>query len=273
MKCGLIGEKLGHSLSPQIHEEIYRALGITGTYELLEMERQDIPAQLKKLSAAYTGMNVTIPYKIEVMPFLTKISEAATRIGAVNTIHVRPDGLFGYNTDYLGFGRSLQQAGIEVKGNKCVVLGTGGAARAILQYLSDQGAAVITVVSRQPQMLEEAMCHFLQQLGAEVINYDALAGYHDYSLIVNCTPVGMFPHVTVCPVTEQTVAQFPAVVDLIYNPKDTIFLQYGQAHGAKTLNGLYMLVAQAVAAEEIWLGKPIEAGIVAAIVRKMETLI
>lgn len=153
MKLGVIGATLGHTASPAIHEKLFRLLGVEGEHEygVLEMDRDRIPSELERLQQeGYTGANVTIPYKLEVMPYLTEISREALTIGAVNTLHFTQDGIFGYNTDYGGFGRSLQHASIDIAKKDCYVLGTGGGARAIIQYLRDGGASTITVVSRKP---------------------------------------------------------------------------------------------------------------------------
>jgi shikimate dehydrogenase len=274
MKFGLIGAKLGHSVSPQIHEILFKKLGIDNhnQYDLLEMERSDISAHLQT-GCGYTGMNVTIPYKIDVMPFLKEISHAADRIGAVNTIHVTEDGLFGYNTDYVGFGRSLDHAGIKAEGNDCIVLGSGGAARAVIQYLADAGAAHITVVSRNPLLLKPSFSDFAHRIGIEIIGYHELENRKGAPLMVNCTPVGMYPNMQVCPISEKTAARYEALVDLIYNPKDTLFLQYGKRHGAITLNGMFMLVAQAVVSEEIWLERQIGNDVINSIAKEMENVL
>ena len=140
MKLGVIGAKLGHTASPAIHDKLFRILQVQdkSRYGVLEMDRNDIPNELRRLRhEGYTGANVTIPYKLDVMPYLTDISREARIIGAVNTIHFTDHGTFGYNTDYCGFGRSLAHAGISVKDKECVVLGSGGGARAIIQYLFD----------------------------------------------------------------------------------------------------------------------------------------
>lgn len=270
MKTGLIGKVLGHSRSPEIHERIMSELqmGEPFHYDLLEMPEEAVGEKLKECQRnGYTGLNVTIPYKQTVMPFLTEISPAARMIGAVNTIHITPDGLFGYNTDYDGFGRSLIHAGIPVKNRRCTVLGTGGAARAVIQYIADQGAASITVVSRHPEKQGD-FTSFLKQTGAALISYEALPEQAG-DVLVNCTPVGMFPD-THCPVSEEIAASYEGVVDLIYNPKQTPLLQAAQKHQAKALNGMYMLVAQAAGAEEYWLGKKIEETVIERIAREME---
>jgi shikimate dehydrogenase len=274
MQFGLIGKTLKHSVSPQIHECIYQELGLDGVhhYGLLEIEPEKLSETMVELAGQYVGMNVTIPYKIAVMPMMKHISEEAVRIGAINTIKVCDEGLYGYNTDYSGFGRSLQQAGIVPTGHTVAVLGTGGAARAVIQYLLDQRATAIAVVSRKPDQVcrEDA---FFAQAPLETISYDTLAQRPGTDILVNCTPVGMYPHTGVSPVPEAVAASCQAVVDLIYNPGETTFLQYGRRHGAVTLNGMYMLVSQAVASEEIWLGRSIPSQMVSRIVHKMEALV
>lgn len=272
MKAGLIGKTLGHTASPAIHEKIYQAMGISGTYDVLEMLPDQLAGNMKHLAKdGYTGCNVTIPYKRDVMPYLTDISREARVIGAVNTIHFTNEGAFGYNTDYGGFGRSLEQAGIGVAGRDCVVLGTGGAARAIIQYLADKNAKSITVVSRLPHSKIE-FDDFTKKIGASEIDYQSFETSHAGDVLVNCTPVGMFPHIDGCPVSETCIMAFPAVVDLIYNPKDTELLKMARRHGARTLNGMYMLVAQAVGSEEIWMGREISSSVVEQIAKEMERL-
>ena len=247
-------------------------MGISGTYDVLEMPPDQLEGNMKYLAKdGYTGCNVTIPYKRDVMPYLTDISREARIIGAVNTIHFTDEGAFGYNTDYGGFGRSLEQAGIGVAGRDCVVLGTGGAARAIIQYLADKNATSITVVSRLPHSKIE-FDDFTKKIGASEIDYQSFETSHAGDVLVNCTPVGMFPHIDGCPVSETCIMAFPAVVDLIYNPKDTELLKMARRHGARTLNGMYMLVAQAVGSEEIWMGREISSSVVEQIAKEMEHL-
>lgn len=270
MKFGLIGEKLGHSQSPAIHTKLFQLLGIQGTYDLIEMNRRDVPNELIRLKReGYVGLNVTIPYKIEVMPFLADIAHEAQVIGAVNTIYMTTEGDFGYNTDYSGFGRSLDHAGIAVKDKECVVLGTGGAARAIVKCLYDKGAKTITVASRNPQE-KKKFTAFAKTLHGRMVSYEELAAQKDGDVLVNCTPVGMYPNVDASPLAKEIVARYPAVVDLIYNPKTTRILQYAQQQGAKTLNGMYMLVAQAIGSEEIWQKQHIDNAVIEEIAKEME---
>ena len=147
-KFGLIGGKLGHSLSPAIHQLFFEYTGKTGSYELLETELEALPELMGKLREGFVGTNVTIPHKLHVMPLLDKIAPEAAAIGAVNTIKFTSEGALGYNTDYFGFGRMLEYNDIKVNGKVCAVLGTGGAARAVVKYFADKKCAKLYLVTR-----------------------------------------------------------------------------------------------------------------------------
>lgn len=269
MKLGLIGERLGHSQSPAIHKRIFELLGIDGQYDLIEVERGGVEKALEELKQqGYAGVNVTIPYKRDVMLWLDDVAGEAQVIGAVNTIHMTSRGNFGYNTDYYGFGRSLDHAGVAVEGKSCVVLGTGGAARAILKCLADKKAAKLTVVSRKITEAADFKA-FADSLHIGMIGYDELSD-DGGDVLVNCTPVGMYPDVGGAPLPKRSVLHYEAIVDIIYNPKKTKLLEYGERNGAKIVNGMYMLVAQAVGAEEIWQGRAIDSAVIEAIAAEME---
>ncbi|MHC1717606.1 MAG: shikimate dehydrogenase [Acidaminococcaceae bacterium] len=257
LKLGLLGEKLGHSLSPKIHNLIFQELEINGDYSLLETERENLSNVLSQAKGNLEGMNVTIPYKTAVIPYLSSITREAASIGAVNTISFQNGETKGYNTDYYGFGFLLSYNGIEVKNKKVAVLGAGGAARAILQYLSDHGAGNIIVVSRNPEQAAADLLEMQLTVPLQFCDYATFAGQSG-DVLINCTPVGMFPNVKASPVSREIVAEFGAAVDLIYNPVETVFLRYAREEGKRVANGLLMLVAQAVAAEEIWLQRKIE---------------
>lgn len=246
---GLIGEKLGHSFSPHIHGEIFRTLGIEAEYKLFELKEEELKsAVFKYKEQGIKGLNVTIPYKIKIMAYLDVISPEAEKIGAVNTISFANGVLTGYNTDYTGFGMSLLRNHIEVKDKSAVILGTGGASKAVVQYLMDAGAKSITYVSRNPGNGTNRSKHSIRTVGYNEIEY--LKG----DIIINCTPCGMYPKADVSPVPFHILNEFGIAVDLIYNPEETMFLKQAKDSGLKTVNGLYMLVGQAVAAEKIWNG-------------------
>lgn len=236
LKYALLGEKLSHSLSPEIHAEIFKALGIKASYTLVETSPTGIEDELSK----YDGLNVTIPYKTEVMKYLDSLSVEAKKIGAVNTIY---EGK-GYNTDYYGFGKMLEINNIPVENQVVYILGTGGASKAVYQYLKDHQAKKIIFVSRNKK-------------GKHIINYDVLKEKSG-DLIINTTPVGMYPKTEVSPLKRNVIKEFKFAVDLIYNPFETEFLKLAKAEGLKTTNGLYMLVGQAVKAEEIWQNRVIK---------------
>lgn len=246
---GLIGEKLGHSLSPEIHSLILDKLNKKGLYNLFEIKKENIGTALNGLRAIEAkGVNVTIPYKIDVIKYMDKLSQEAKKIGAVNTISFNDNLLTGYNTDYLGFGASLKKAEIEIENKKIIILGTGGASRAVIQYLIDNNAGEIINVSRNPG----AKTGYERSI--RIITYNEMEKLSEADIIINATPLGMYPNINVSPVSNEIISHFKAAVDLIYNPRETLFLKSASNLGLKTLNGLYMLVSQAIAAQEIWNG-------------------
>ena len=250
---GLLGEKLSHSLSPQIHDFIFRQLDIDGAYLLFPVQAEELCGAvtgLKILGAA--GVNVTIPYKTAVMPLLDEIAPEAKKIGAVNTIVFRNKHTKGYNTDYQGFGLLLESCGIDVAGKTAVILGTGGSARMVACYLRDKEAADIHQVTRGTG----ECCADIP-----LMSYSELACANGADILINCTPVGMFPQVDVSPVARETLVRFGTVVDLIYNPYETKLLREARELGLKTCNGLPMLVGQAVFAQELWQERKIELSI------------
>ena len=233
---GLIGEKLGHSWSPPIHE----ALG-GYAYRLIELRLEEVGPFLRE--KAFRGINVTIPYKQTVIPYLDELSPQAAAIGSVNTIVRREDGsLAGFNTDFGGFMALLRRAGLDPAGKKCLVLGSGGASKTVVACLREAGAAEVRVISRSGED-----------------HYGNLDRHADACLIVNATPVGMFPRAGVSPVDLSLFPILEGVADLIYNPEKTALLQQAEALGLKWANGLYMLVEQARLACELFTGRPVPA--------------
>jgi len=221
MICGLLGEKLGHSYSPQIHN----LLG-TYPYALFEKTPDELEDFLK--NGTFTGLNVTIPYKKAVIPYCKELSPRAAQLGAVNTLVRRVDGtLIGHNTDYYGFASMLARSKLLVKGKKVLVLGSGGASATVVAVLEAENAKVV-VISRTGEN-----------------NYNNLHLHSDASVIVNTTPVGMYPNTQCSPVDLSLFPNLEGVLDVIYNPARTKLLLDAQARGLVTENGLWMLVAQA----------------------------
>ena len=237
-RFGLIGRKLGHSLSPDIHARLGNL-----RYELIELPPEKVGPFLE--ARDFRGLNVTIPYKKTVLPYLDELTPRARAVGNVNTIVKRGDGtLLGDNTDYAGFEWLLRHAGIEAAGRRCLVLGSGGASQTVQAVLRGLGAASVTVISRS---------------GPD--NYGNLEKHADAQLIVNATPVGMHPNCSASPLP--TLDPFPrleAAVDLIYNPARTDFLAMAEARGVRTANGLGMLIVQAQAADELFFGRALPQG-------------
>lgn len=248
IKLGLVGEKLSHSQSPQIHEEIMKQRGIDGTYELLEFSKDTFARDFTALKdSSYRGVNITIPYKESVIPLLDDISKQAKYIGAVNTVLFQDGRAKGFNTDYNGFVSLLDHNQITVKGKGAVILGSGGVAKAVVKALLDLGIYDLTIVSRGKQNFH----------GNYTVSYEFFKEERVKSdLLINCTPVGMYPNVDISPIPKEFI-NAGAVIDLIYNPSKTLLLKYAEELGLKTVNGSYMLKEQAVKAYDIWTGDTI----------------
>jgi shikimate dehydrogenase len=246
---GLIGEKLPHSLSPKIHNTLFKRLNIEGAYKLFEVEKKDLGKAIDSLKILkIKGVNVTIPYKQDVMEYLDFISDEAKKIGAVNTIFLNDGKLYGYNTDYFGFGTIIKNNNIEVKDNIAMVLGNGGAAKAVITYLLDEGIKKIYLVSRKSR--EESG---YDNSRLECRTYGEIENIKG-DILINTTPLGMYPHIDESPVDENIVSNFNSLIDIIYNPKETKFLGIGKELNKKVAGGIEMLVGQAIKAEEIWQG-------------------
>ncbi|MBR4990579.1 MAG: shikimate kinase [Oscillospiraceae bacterium] len=238
MNCGLLGRKLGHSYSPQIHARL-------GDYSycLFQKEPEEIENFLKH--GDFTGLNVTIPYKKAVIPYLDELSPIARKLGAVNTVVRRADGtLFGHNTDYFGFASMVQRSGLSVAGKKVLVLGSGGASSTAAAVMRELGAAVI-VISRSGEN-----------------NYGNLSLHADAAVIANTTPVGMYPDTGISPVDLSLFPSLEGVLDLIYNPARTQLLLDAEKRGIIAENGLWMLVAQAKEAAEVFTGTQISDAVI-----------
>ena len=230
---GLLGAKLGHSYSKIIHNNLFKLLKIDAKYELLECEEKELKDYITKLkNGDYQGFNVTIPYKKIIMNYLDEIDEKALSIGSVNTIYLKDNKVIGTNTDYDGFLATLESNKIEVLNKNCYILGTGGASLAVNKVLKDLGGKTI-FVSRNPK--------------GEQISYQELAT-KKIDLLVNTTPVGMYPNVDASPVEDEVVFKSKVVIDIIFNPLKTKLLSKAKIG----INGMEMLLMQAIKAEEIW---------------------
>lgn len=263
-RVGLLGEHLSHSFSPQIHATL---AGGRYSYELFERAPDEVEAFIK--GNEWDALNVTIPYKQTVMPYLDVISDEATRIGAVNTVTRLSDGrLKGENTDYFGFARTLAACGCDPKGKKALVLGNGGAAATAVAVLGDLGAEVILLARNDTAVG-----------GVTPEPYEGVYERHpDASIVVNCTPMGMFPRLIGKSAVEiRGLPNTEAVFDMVYNPARTALMQDAAELGIPACNGLLMLVAQAKVAAELFLGEDLPDGvidpIVESITRKTQNII
>ena len=245
----LIGENVGHSLSPQIHNHIFDFLKVDASYSAMQIKKDDFPNAIEKLkNLGYSGINVTIPYKETIIPYLDNISDEAKIIGAVNTVIFKDDKTFGYNTDYYGFKLMLDKESIYVENKNIVVLGTGGSAKTIICYLKDSGARSISVVYRNEENLNrlKEVFPFIRPIYLE--NQDDISG----NICINATPVGMYPHTEESFLNEEIVKKFTVCIDIVYNPIKTKFLKTAEKNNIKVVNGLYMLIYQAVKAQELF---------------------
>lgn len=251
---GLAGYPLGHSMSPFIHRALFEISNIDASYGLVETPPEKLGESFKDTLSALRGFNVTIPHKTEIIKYLDELSPRAELFGAVNTVDVREDKIVGYNTDCAGFLSSLKSADIELDGN-VLLLGAGGVARMIAfeAVLADSD---LTVAVRKDDLSQarEIKNEIKEKLSKDckiILLEEARGGY---DLVINGTPVGMFPKVDACPVSKEVVTGSKAVFDVIYNPRETVFLRYAREAGVKYCGGLSMLVWQAAVAQEIWNG-------------------
>jgi shikimate dehydrogenase len=267
-QLGLIGYPLGHSLSPKIHAAALKACGLEGDYSLFPIPPEDTQA-LKNLltrirSGELHGLNVTIPHKQNVIPFLDELTPTAQAIGAVNTIYLREDKLIGDNTDAAGFLSDLKKfmgdGRLEI-GNSAVVLGAGGSARAVVYALLNDGWQV-TLAARRIEQAEQLSQSFPnhQHLHRTQVQVLLITNYTDlqpltFDLIVNTTPLGMSPNIETSPLLENTVlSKSTFVYDLVYNPRETKLVKDARAQGLQATTGLGMLIEQAALAFELWTG-------------------
>ena len=250
---GLIGYPLGHSMSPVIHKELFKINGIDADYNLKEIS-PDVLSQgigeLKKLE----GFNVTIPHKTGIIPFLDKLSDRAELFGAVNTVAAKDGILTGYNTDCFGFLRALEMAGIKLGGN-VLLCGSGGVSRmfAFEAVLADSNLT-IAVRDEDIDAANQIKKEIAQRLNKNIAVTTLNNVDGEYDVLINGTPVGMYPNVDACVLPKDKIAKCKAVFDAVYNPLETRLIKYAKECGAKYSNGLPMLVLQAAVAQEIWFG-------------------
>ncbi len=260
MNLAVIGDPLRQSVSDFMHEWIYEKLGLDGSYKKIKVAEGDLQRWVglptaKKLD----GFNVTIPHKSAIIPFLDGVNDRTAPIGAVNCVRRQDGKLTGYNTDWYGFVKSLEAANVDLGGKKVVVLGSGGAARAITFGLARIGVGKTTVIARDPARAQELIKDMkTSSEGMELLGcaWDASAvePIEDAYCLVNCTPIGMKPQTRETPIDGDLLASLDVVVDTIFNPLNTRLLSEAVFSDVQTVSGLDMYLYQAMASVDIWFG-------------------
>lgn len=256
--CGLIGNPVEHSLSPAIHNAAFQALGLNYVYLAFKVE--DLPSAVRGLRALgnLRGFSVTIPHKVAVIPLLDEVEPTARYIGAVNTIVIEDGRLLGSNTDGFGALRALTDAGVPLKGARAVMLGSGGAARAIAFALAtgtDLAKLTILAIDAKERtgLVQDLRDKTALQVVDDTITEDTLRrAIEDSSVLIHCTPLGMHPHVHQSCVPARLLRPHLTVMDIVYNPLDTRLLQDARAVGCRTIRGVEMFLNQAIAQFELW---------------------
>ncbi len=252
-KYALTGHPLGHSMSPFIHEKLFQASGKNEEYSLVDIAPENLEAELPKLLAETEGINVTIPHKSAVIPFMDKLDESAARYNSVNCINCRDGEIIGYNTDCDGFLRSVPR---EALSSKVLIIGCGGVGRMIAIEAARHGAditmAIIPEAAEMAKVLVDEITERYSEASVKTVMTDSI--YGEFDLLINASPVGMYPKTDECPVTEEVIKNCKNVFDVIYNPSETKLMKTAASLGIPTVGGMSMLVLQAVVAHEIWDG-------------------
>ncbi|WP_078552746.1 shikimate dehydrogenase [Bacillus alkalicellulosilyticus] len=252
----LIGNPVGHSLSPHMHNDAFSQLGMNHHYHAFKVEQEDLEAAVAGLKAlGVAGFNVTIPHKVEIMKYLDKVDGEAKKIGAVNTVVLEDGQYIGYNTDGQGYLQSLLDITDTLQSKNVLVVGAGGASRAIVTVLSSYGVASLTIANRT---IEKAIdlakqCQDKTEIRTMTI-HGAEEQLNHFDLIINTTSVGMSPNINALPLSVEKIKEGTIVSDLIYNPLKTKFLLDGEAKGAIAHDGVGMFVGQGALAFQKWTG-------------------
>jgi shikimate dehydrogenase len=250
---GLIGHPIAHSLSPVIHNHLYRSLGLDMVYHAFDVRPNQVEEAVKGFKAlGFLGFNVTVPYKETIFKLLEHIDNEAKIIGAVNTIKIDNGKLIGYNTDGQGFLQSLGQSGFSVYGTKVVILGAGGSARAIGVAIAGENPESITIVNRTVQRAK-VLAEMINQYKNKNLARVVASIPRDADIIINTTRLGMLPNTEENPLKDYSLNEDTFICDIVYNPRETAMLQYAKLQSCKTMGGFGMLIGQGLRAIEIWL--------------------
>lgn len=262
-KFGLIGYPLGHSMSAVIHRAGFKSIGVNASYETLETSPEDLVDRIKRFKREnYSGFNITIPHKVALALFVDDVDRYADITGAINTVKINPDKtMIGYNTDVLGFKKAIPEE-IDLQDKTAAILGAGGASRAAVMGLADKGVKEIGIYTRNIPNAMDYMAYVRRKFPNIEFNayqIDRIRDLSKYNILVNTTPIGMQGRsADMTPIEKDVLKTLPTdavVYDIIYNPKKTILLKIAEELRYKTINGIDMLVYQAVSAQEIWFNK------------------
>ncbi|MFH1835448.1 MAG: shikimate dehydrogenase [Methanobacteriota archaeon] len=259
-ELGLIGHPVEHSMSPAMHNAVFEGLGLDFRYGLFDLLENELEGFIEKAKDEMIGVNVTIPHKVNVIPFVDKLSREAELIGAVNTLKFEDGRVLGFNTDGLGCVKALDEAGFPVKGKNVLILGAGGAARAISFQAVLEGANVsLSNREEEKQMVLNLASELNEKTKSEVMVVDMVdetlaRELSNTDVLVHATPVGMHPHEDGILISSELIPSEVAVMDIVYNPLETRLLREAKERGCPTISGVGMLVHQGVECEKIWLG-------------------
>ncbi|HIP17579.1 MAG TPA: shikimate dehydrogenase [Methanothermococcus okinawensis] len=268
---GLIGHPVEHSLSPIMHNEALRDKDLNYVYLAFDVHPNNLKYVVNgaKALGTFSGFNVTVPHKIEIIKYLDEIDREAQLIGAVNTVKINDNRAIGYNTDGLGVRMSLEEEIGRVMGKNILVIGAGGAARAVSFELAKNNS--ITIVNRTVENAKTLAADISKKLNKNVCYGGLNIDIEDYDILIHTTPVGMYPNINTKPLIDvNKINKDMVVMDLIYNPRETVLLKESRKRGAKTINGLGMLIYQGAIAFEIWTGVKPDVNVMK---RKIENII
>ena len=272
---GLIGQNIQGSLSPQIHNYLANIMGQKYHYFLFDIEPEELKKAVESIKTLdIRGVNVTIPYKKDVIQYLDEVDQRVKKIGAVNTIVNENDKLVGYNTDLDGFDEMAYSKGITFDHKKVVLLGAGGAARAIMYYLKDQNIDQIYLSNRTMSKAEQVKNDFNELIdNISIVKWDSEekeSAVKESDIIINATPLGMENrHEEQSPVKLESINEEQILIDLVYNPRVTKFLSFGQKRNAKIVSGIEMLVYQAVGSFELWTNEEVEYHVIDELIKNL----
>ncbi len=259
----LLGDPVKHSLGPVLYGELFRQLGIEGFYDRRLLKMEQVPEMMQELrSGKIAGVNVTIPLKTAIIPFLDELSDVARAVGAVNCITNTNGRLTGHNTDVDGIALAINGAQLDVTGQNVLVLGAGGAAKAAVHYCREQKVKLLGIAARNIDQAEAQAASPGDTISMRPLTLDDTLDTSDYDLIIQATPVGMWPKTEFSPLRQSQIHGHQVIFDMVYNPSQTRLLQLAHKQGCKVIQGLDMFIGQGIAALSTWfkgdLGEAVE---------------